>query len=154
MPRKSAGILLYRFQKDGVEVFLVHPGGPFWVNKDLGSWSVPKGEYNDDEDALKAAQREFQEETGLSIQGNFIELGEVRQPSGKRVRVWALENDQEVENIRSNTFQLEWPPKSGKMQEFPEVDRGGWFSLPEARQKILKGQIPFLDKLEEKIKTA
>ncbi len=154
MPRKSAGILLYRFQKDGVEVFLVHPGGPFWVNKDLGSWSVPKGEYNDDEDALKAAQREFQEETGLSIQGNFIELGEVRQPSGKRVMVWALENDQEVENIRSNTFQLEWPPKSGKMQEFPEVDRGGWFSLPEARQKILKGQISFLDKLEEKIKTA
>lgn len=154
MPRKSAGILLYRFQKDGVEVFLVHPGGPFWVNKDLGSWSVPKGEYNDDEDALKAAQREFQEETGLSIQGNFIELGEVRQPSGKRVRVWALENDQEVENIRSNTFQLEWPPKSGKMQEFPEVDRGGWFSIPEARQKILKGQFPFLDKLEEKIKTA
>jgi predicted NUDIX family NTP pyrophosphohydrolase len=154
MPRKSAGILLYRFQKDGVEVFLVHPGGPFWVNKDLGSWSVPKGEYNDDEDALKAAQREFQEETGLSIQGNFIELGEVRQPSGKRVRVWALENDQEVENIRSNTFQLEWPPKSGKIQEFPEVDRGGWFSIPEARQKILKGQFPFLDKLEEKIKTA
>jgi len=154
MPRKSAGILLYRFQKDGVEVFLVHPGGPFWVNKDKGSWSVPKGEYNDDEDALKAAQREFQEETGLSIQGNFIELGEVRQPSGKRVMVWALENDQEVENIRSNTFQLEWPPKSGKMQEFPEVDRGGWFSLPEARQKILKGQISFLDKLEEKIKTA
>jgi predicted NUDIX family NTP pyrophosphohydrolase len=154
MPRKSAGILLYRFQKDGVEVFLVHPGGPFWVNKDEGSWSVPKGEYNDDEDALKAAQREFQEETGLSIQGNFIELGEVRQPSGKRVMVWALENDQEVENIRSNTFQLEWPPKSGKMQEFPEVDRGGWFSLPEARQKILKGQISFLDKLEEKIKTA
>ena len=154
MPRKSAGILLYRFQKDGVEVFLVHPGGPFWVNKDKGSWSIPKGEYNDDEDALKAAQREFQEETGLSIQGNFIELGEVRQPSGKRVRVWALENDQKVENIRSNTFQLEWPPKSGKMQEFPEVDRGGWFSLPEARQKILKGQISFLDKLEEKIKTA
>lgn len=154
MPRKSAGILLYRFQKNGVEVFLVHPGGPFWANKDEGSWSVPKGEYNDDEDALKAAQREFQEETGLSIQGNFIELGEVRQPSGKRVRVWALENDQEVENIRSNTFQLEWPPKSGKMQEFPEVDRGGWFSIPEARQKILKGQISFLDKLEEKIKTA
>ena len=154
MPRKSAGILLYRFQKEGVEVFLVHPGGPFWVNKDKGSWSVPKGEYNDDEDVLKAAQREFQEETGLSIQGNFIELGEVRQPSGKRVRVWALENDQEVEDIRSNTFQLEWPPKSGKMQEFPEVDRGGWFSIPEARQKILKGQIPFLDKLEEKIKTA
>jgi predicted NUDIX family NTP pyrophosphohydrolase len=154
MPRKSAGILLYRFQKDGVEVFLVHPGGPFWVNKDKGSWSVPKGEYNDDEDALKAAQREFQEETGLSIQGNFIELGEVRQPSGKRVMVWALENDQDVENIRSNTFQLEWPPKSGKMQEFPEVDRGGWFSIPEARQKILKGQFPFLDKLEEKIKTA
>jgi len=154
MPRKSAGILLYRSQKNGVEVFLVHPGGPFWVNKDLGSWSVPKGEYNDDEDALKAAQREFQEETGLSIQGNFIELGEVRQPSGKRVRVWALENDQEVENIRSNTFQLEWPPKSGKMQEFPEVDRGEWFSIPEARQKILKGQFPFLDKLEEKIKTA
>ena len=154
MPRKSAGILLYRFQKDGVEVFLVHPGGPFWVNKDNGSWSIPKGEYNDDEDALEAAQREFQEETGLSIQGNFIELGEVRQPSGKRVMVWALENDQEVEDIRSNTFQLEWPPKSGKMQEFPEVDRGGWFSIPEARQKILKGQIPFLDKLEEKIKTA
>ena len=154
MPRKSAGILLYRFQKNGVEVFLVHPGGPFWANKDGGSWSVPKGEYNDDEDALKAAQREFQEETGLSIQGNFIELGEVRQPSGKRVVVWALENDQEVENIRSNTFQLEWPPKSGKMQEFPEVDRGGWFSLPEARQKILKGQISFLDKLKEKIKTA
>jgi predicted NUDIX family NTP pyrophosphohydrolase len=154
MPRKSAGILLYRFQKDGVEVFLVHPGGPFWANKDKGSWSVPKGEYNDDEDALKAAQREFQEETGLSIQGNFIELGEVRQPSGKRVMVWALENDQEVENIRSNTFQLEWPPKSGKIQEFPEVDRGGWFSIPEARQKILKGQFPFLDKLEEKIKTA
>jgi len=154
MPRKSAGILLYRFHKGRVEVFLVHPGGPFWVNKDLGSWSVPKGEYNDDEDAFEAAQREFQEETGLSVDGNFIELGEVRQPSGKRVRVWAQETDKELGNIKSNTFELEWPPKSGKMQDFPEVDRGEWFSLAEARPKILKGQIPFLDILERKISKA
>jgi predicted NUDIX family NTP pyrophosphohydrolase len=151
MPRKSAGILLYRFKKGGFEVFIVHPGGPFWVNKDLGSWSIPKGEYSDDEDALEAAKREFQEETGLSVSGNFIELGEVRQPSGKLVWVWALESDLEVEGIKSNTFQMEWPPKSGNMNEFPEVDRGEWFSLTEARQKILKGQIPFLDILEQRI---
>ena len=123
MPRRSAGILLYRFRKNKPEVFLVHPGGPFWAKKDLGAWSIPKGEYNDDENPLDAARREFSEETGITVNGYFMELGEVKQPSGKLIIAWALATDLQSVEIKSNTFKLKWPPKSGKIQEFPEVDR-------------------------------
>ena len=138
--------MMFRRQ-DGIEVLLVHPGGPFWRKKDLGAWSIPKGEYGEDEDALAAAKREFEEETGIAPSGEFVALGEIRQPSGKLVTVWAFEGDCAVEEIRSNTFEMEWPPKSGKMQEFPEVDRAAWFSLSEARRKILQGQVGFLDRV-------
>jgi predicted NUDIX family NTP pyrophosphohydrolase len=151
MPQKSAGILLYHFRKNKPEVFLVHPGGPFWAKKDLGAWSIPKGEYNEDENPLDAARREFNEETGLTVDGNFMELGEVKQPSGKLIIAWALATDLQSVEIKSNTFKLKWPPKSGKIQEFPEVDRAEWFSMEDAYQKILKGQIPFLKKLEQRI---
>ena len=151
MPRRSAGILLYRFRKNKPEVFLVHPGGPFWAKKDLGAWSIPKGEYNDDENPLDAARREFSEETGITVNGYFMELGEVKQPSGKLIIAWALATDLLSVEIKSNTFKLEWPPKSGKIQDFPEVDRAEWFSMEDAYQKILKGQIPFLEKLEQRM---
>ena len=151
MPRRSAGILLYRFRKNKPEVFLVHPGGPFWAKKDLGAWSIPKGEYNDDENPLDAARREFSEETGITVNGYFMELGEVKQPSGKLIIAWALAIDLLSVEIKSNTFKLKWPPKSGKIQDFPEVDRAEWFSMEDAYQKILKGQIPFLKKLEQRI---
>lgn len=154
MPRKSAGILLYRFRKNKPEVFLVHPGGPFWAKKDLGAWSIPKGEYNDNENPLDAARREFNEETGITVNGNFMELGEVKQPSGKLIIAWAMETDLQSVEIKSNTFKLEWPPKSGRIQEFPEVDRAEWLSMEDAHQKILNGQIPFLKKLEQRINFA
>jgi predicted NUDIX family NTP pyrophosphohydrolase len=147
----SAGILLYRLPATGPEVFLVHPGGPFWAKRDLGAWSVPKGEVDGDEDLLEAAKREFQEETGACVNGNFIELAPLRQPSGKVVRVWAVEGDIDVSSITSNTFSIEWPPRSGKSREFPEVDRAGWFTLAEAREKLLPGQRPFLDELMRKV---
>jgi predicted NUDIX family NTP pyrophosphohydrolase len=147
--KRSAGLMLYRRGNNGIEVFLVHPGGPFWTKKDRGSWSIPKGEHTEGEDAIAAAQREFQEETGFTASGNFIALGEVRQPGGKIVAAWAVEGDCDPAQLRSNTFQLQWPPRSGKQIEVPEVDRGDWFSLAEAKVKLLAGQTPFLDRLQE-----
>jgi predicted NUDIX family NTP pyrophosphohydrolase len=149
MPKKtSAGILLYR-HRDELEVFLVHPGGPFWAKKDLGAWSLPKGETGEGEDLLEAAVREFTEETGFPIAGKFRALQPLRQPGGKTVFAWAVEGDCDPAQLRSNLFSMEWPPKSGKRQEFPEVDRAAWFRIGEARRRILKGQAPFLDQLGE-----
>jgi predicted NUDIX family NTP pyrophosphohydrolase len=148
MPKKlSAGILPYRRRAETLEVFLVHPGGPFWLRKDDGAWSVPKGEYQAGEEPLQAARREFQEETGFPAEGRFIALPEVVQPSGKRVSVWALEGELDPDQLRSNSFELEWPPHSGQRQEFPEVDRGAWFTLEAARRKLQPGQMPLLDAL-------
>ena len=149
--RVSAGILLYRLPAIGPEVFLVHPGGPFWAKRDLGAWSVPKGEVDGDEDLLEAAKREFHEETGAQVEGEFIALAPQHQPSGKVVHVWAVEGDVDASSITSNTFSIEWPPRSGKSRAFPEVDRAGWFTLDEAREKLLPGQRPFLDDLMRKI---
>src|SRR5262249_61877230 len=134
-----------------LEIFLVHPGGPFWAKKDDGAWSLPKGEYSESEDPLLAAKREFQEETGFSVDGDFIPLGELRQPGGKIVIAWALEKDVDPGSVKSNTFSLEWPPKSGKKREFPEVDRAGWYTASDARAKLLKGQVSFVDRLAEKL---
>ena len=149
MAKKSAGLLMYRRHPDGLEVFLVHPGGPFWVKKDEGAWSIPKGEYAPGEDPLEAARREFQEETGSQVEGDFIPLTAKKQTSGKVISAWAVKGDCDASAIKSNTFFMEWPPGSGKQQEFPEVDRAGWFTIPEAKEKILKGQVPFLDELNE-----
>jgi predicted NUDIX family NTP pyrophosphohydrolase len=150
MPKLSAGLLLYRRAADP-EVLLVHPGGPFWKKKDEGAWSIPKGEYEPDEDPLEVALREFGEELGIAPPdpAGAVPIGELRQPSGKRVVAWALEGDADVEDVRSNTFEMEWPPRSGRMQEFPEVDRAGWFDLDEARRKLLRGQLGFLARLTE-----
>ena len=145
--KRSAGVLLFRRTGPQLEVLLAHPGGPFWKHKDEGAWSIPKGEYGDDEDPLAAAKREFSEEIGVTPSGDFIPLGEVRQPGGKIVSVWAVEGDLDARNLRSNTFSIPWPPNSGKLQEFPEIDRAGWFSLEIARRKILKGQAEVLDRL-------
>ena len=149
--KNSAGILLHRLRGSGIEVFLVHPGGPFWATKDAGAWSIPKGEFEAGEDPLEAAKREFKEETGFAVAGNFIELTPVKQPGGKVVYAWAVMGDCEAESIKSNTFSLEWPPRSGKRKEFPEVDRAGWFTPEVAREKILKGQLNFLEELKRKI---
>jgi predicted NUDIX family NTP pyrophosphohydrolase len=147
MPRLSAGILLYRKNSGRLEVFLVHPGGPFWMNKDLGAWSIPKGEYEAGEDPLAAAKREFEEETGHPPpNGKLVPLAEIKQPSGKIVSAWAVEGDCSVD-VRSNLFTLEWPPKSGRTEQFPEVDRAGWFEIAEARARLLPGQHGFLDQL-------
>jgi predicted NUDIX family NTP pyrophosphohydrolase len=146
--KTSAGILLYRGQGAQLEVFLVHPGGPFWANKDDASWSIPKGEYEGDADALEAAKREFTEETSFSTAGAFVPLTPRRQPSGKLISAWAVAGDVDAAKLRSNTFSMEWPPKSGTQQEFPEVDRGGWFDLQSARRKLARGQLPFLTELE------
>lgn len=148
MPRLSAGILLYRFRDGTLEVFLVHPGGPFWAKEDLGAWSIPKGEFAEGEDPLDAAKREFEEETGFSVEGDFHELGPLKQPSGKIVHAWAVEGDCDASAIESNTFTMEWPPRSGRRQEFPEVDRAGWFDAGTAKEKILKGQVGFIGELE------
>ena len=147
----SAGILLYRRQKGDVNVFLVHPGGPFWAKKDEAAWSIPKGEYELGEDPLAVAKREFQEETGFEISGLFRPLTALKQPSGKIISAWAVEGDIDPTTLTSNTFTLEWPPKSGKIREFPEVDRGDWFDLPTARMKLLAGQRAFVDQLERSI---
>ena len=151
MPKQSAGLLLYRRNDRGVEVFLVHPGGPYWSKKDLGAWSIPKGEYTDDEEPLTAARREFLEETGFIVDGNFVSLGSIRQTGGKVVSVWALEGDCDPAKLVSNYCQMEWPPRSGRMIEIPEVDRGGWFAVSEARDRILPSQSPMLSRLVEKI---
>jgi predicted NUDIX family NTP pyrophosphohydrolase len=145
--KKSAGLLVYRRRNGNLEVLLVHPGGPFWAKKDEGAWSVPKGEIAEDEDPLKAAQREFFEETGFQVDGDFIALTPVKQAGGKWVYAWAVKGDCDAESIRSNTFSMEWPPRSGNKKEFPEVDRASWFPLEAARQKILKGQLTFLEEL-------
>jgi predicted NUDIX family NTP pyrophosphohydrolase len=147
--KQSAGILLYRRNSHLLEVFLVHPGGPFWKNKDAGSWTIPKGEFTDEEPALDAAVREFKEETGAALKGPFQPLSPVRQKGGKRVYPWAAPGDIDPAAIVSNTFELEWPRRSGKQQTFPEVDRGDWFSLSSARQMINPAQIALLDELEE-----
>jgi predicted NUDIX family NTP pyrophosphohydrolase len=147
MAKHSAGLLLYRRRRGELEVFLVHPGGPFWAKKDAGAWSIPKGEYRPDEDPLAAARREFREETGFSVAGEFIPLTALKQPSGKIIRAWAVEGDLDAAAVCSNTFTLEWPPRSGRQQEFPEVDRAAWLTLTAAREKISKGQVGFLDEL-------
>ena len=150
MPRKkTAGLLLYRIRNSAIEVFLVHPGGPFWAKKDEGAWSIPKGEFADDEQPLNAAKREFQEETGFSKEGNFIALAALKQRSGKLVHAWALEGDCDAGAIKSNLFSMEWPPRSGKRQEYPEVDRASWFTLERAKRKIVPGQIAFLEELQQ-----
>jgi predicted NUDIX family NTP pyrophosphohydrolase len=147
MPKRSAGLLMYRRRSHEIEVFLVHPGGPFWSKKDLGVWSVPKGEYIEGEAPLEVAMREFAEETGFSSEGIFIGLGELKQPSGKIVTAWAFEGDCDPEKLKSNTFLMEWPPHSGRQIEVPEVDQGAWHSIEDARQRLLPGQRAFLDRL-------
>jgi len=146
MPTHSTGILLYRIKRGVTEVFLVHPGGPFWAKKDAGAWSILKGEFDPEtEDALQAAKREFKEETGQDIGGSYYKLPPVKQKSGKIVHAFAVEGDADAGNIRSNTFEIEWPPKSGKKQSFPEIDHAAWFNLETARKKILQGQVELLE---------
>ncbi len=147
MAKLTAGLLMFRRSGADLQVFLVHPGGPFWKKKDLGAWSIPKGEYEKGEDPLDAANREFEEETGIKPEGEFIALDQMKQPSGKVITAWAFEGDCSPKALRSNTFSMEWPPKSGRKQEFPEVDRADWFTLDDARKRIVKGQIGFLDQL-------
>jgi predicted NUDIX family NTP pyrophosphohydrolase len=147
MAKRSAGLLMYRGSGSRLELLLVHPGGPFWAKKDLGAWSIPKGEYAGGEDPLAVAQREFAEETGAEPRGRFQSLGEVTQAGGKRVSAWAVEGDLDPAALVSNTFELEWPPRSGRRRSFPEVDRAEWFSAAEAAQKIVAGQRPFIDRL-------
>ena len=150
MAKQSAGLLIYRRAAGRIEVFLVHPGGPFWAKKDAGAWSIPKGELTDVEQPLDAARREFEEETGLPAPADreFVPLTPIRQSSGKTVHAWACEGDCDPANVRSNTFSMEWPPRSGRQQEFPEVDRAAWFTLEEAREKVVKGQVGLLEELE------
>ncbi|MGH2833076.1 MAG: NUDIX domain-containing protein [Solirubrobacteraceae bacterium] len=148
--RRSAGLLLYRRAENGaLEVLIAHMGGPFWAHKDSGAWSIPKGEYSPSEDPLQAARREFHEELGLPPpQGQELHLGSARQRSGKIIDIWALPADLEVGEIHGNTFQMHWPPGSGQLRSYPEVDRAGWFDTPQARDKLTPGQVPFLDELE------
>jgi predicted NUDIX family NTP pyrophosphohydrolase len=147
MTRTSAGILLYRWREGELEVFLVHPGGPFWARKNAGAWSIPTGEFAPDEDPLAAARREFAEETGLAVDGEFRALRPIRQAGGKVVHAFAIEGEVDPGAIRSNSFTIEWPPRSGRLRAFPEVDRAGWFALAEAQQKILKSQLGLLEQL-------
>jgi predicted NUDIX family NTP pyrophosphohydrolase len=153
MPTVSAGLLLYRRRASGPEVFLVHPGGPFWARKDAGAWSVPKGLLDPGEDELECARREFREETGFETRGlgSALDLGTFRQPSGKVLHIWAVEGDCNPEELRSNLFEMQWPPKSGRSEQFPEVDRGGWFGRAEALSKILPGQRAVLEKLYDSL---
>ncbi|HEV7508047.1 MAG TPA: NUDIX domain-containing protein [Thermoanaerobaculia bacterium] len=151
MPKTSAGLLLYRLREGRLEVFLVHPGGPFWARKDLGAWSIPKGEFTEPEEPLAAAVREFREETGATIEGSFLPLSPRKQPGGKIVHAWAVEGELDPRQIQSNTFLLEWPRGSGRQKEFPEVDRAEWFGIPEAKRRILAGQLGFLDDLCERL---
>jgi predicted NUDIX family NTP pyrophosphohydrolase len=148
MPKRSAGILMYRGKDAALELLLVHPGGPFWAKKDAGAWSIPKGEYDDGEDPLAVAKREFEEELGAPApDGAYHSLGEIAQPSRKIVTAFAVEGDFDPDALRSNQFEMEWPPKSGRKQTFPEVDRAEWFRLAEARAKILPGQAGFIDRV-------
>jgi len=148
----SAGIVLYRRRETGIEVLLVHPGGPFWAKKDEGAWSIPKGEYVEGEDPLSVAKREFAEETGSELSGPCVELPPAKQPSGKIIRAWAVEGDLDAASIRSNSFSMEWPPKSGRVQSFPEVDRALWCDVALARRKLLPGQRALLHELEQQIR--
>ena len=147
MMKKSAGILLFKRKQEALQVLLVHPGGPFFAKKDSGVWSIPKGEFNDDEAPLAAAKREFFEETGKQVEGPFMPLEPVKLKSGKIVYAWAVESDFDTSGLKSNNFSIEWPPKSGLIKEFPEVDKAAWFTITEAREKISLGQSPLLDQL-------
>jgi predicted NUDIX family NTP pyrophosphohydrolase len=149
MGKKSSGLLLFRTVAGRLEVLLVHPGGPFWAKRDDGTWSIPKGEFDDDEDPLSAAKREFEEEVGIIPTGEFIRLEPLRQPSGKLVYAWAANADFDPATLRSNTFSMERPPKSGRRQEFPEIDQAAWFTSDAAKHKLLKGQVPFIEQLQE-----
>jgi predicted NUDIX family NTP pyrophosphohydrolase len=152
MAKRSAGILLYRIGGGAPEVLLVHPGGPFWARRDAGAWSIPKGEYDDDEDPRACALREFEEETGTAVPpGELVELGSVKQKSGKLVSAWAAEGDLDADAVQSNNFTLEWPPGSGRTAEFPEIDRAGWFDVDTAREKLVAAQAEFLDRLLERL---
>lgn len=154
MKPTSAGILLYRRRAGELQVFLIHMGGPLWASKDAGAWSIPKGEYGPDEEPLQAAQREFFEETGGQVTGPFLSLTPIRQRSGKVVSAWAVEGDFDPAQLTSNLFTLEWPPGSGRMQQFPEADRGDWFSLAEAAPKIIAAQVALLDQLRALVSVA
>jgi predicted NUDIX family NTP pyrophosphohydrolase len=147
MTKKSAGLLMYRFSDNVLEVLLVHPGGPYWNKKDEGVWSIPKGEYVEDEVPFDVAKREFKEETGYTATGNFIPLSTILQPSKKIIIAWAFEGDCDASKIKSNTFSMEWPPRSGKQTEFPEVDKADWFPLNIAKRKISMGQLGFIEQL-------
>jgi predicted NUDIX family NTP pyrophosphohydrolase len=151
MPKRSAGLLMYRLREGHLEIFLVHPGGPFWAKKDLGAWSISKGEYVEGEPPLEAARREFEEETGFAADGDFLELGAVQQAGGKVVMAWAFEGDCDPSKLISNRCEIEWPPRSGRKIEILEVDRGDWFSIAEARERILKSQAPLLDRLQQNL---
>ena len=152
MARTSAGILLYRLRPAGPEVLLGHMGGPFWAKKDDGGWSIPKGEHGPDEEPIAVARREFEEELGSPVPAHeLVPLGELRVTSGKRLTVWAAEGDLDAATCTSNTFTVEWPPRSGRMQEFPEIDRAAWFALDAARSKLVAGQVPFLDRLRDEL---
>jgi predicted NUDIX family NTP pyrophosphohydrolase len=151
MPLTSAGILLFRKRPAGVEVMLVHPGGPYWVRKDEGAWSIPKGLADEGEDLLATAKREFLEETGATIGGTFIDLGAHKQPGGKMIVAFGAEGDFDAASLRSNMFSMEWPPRSGKTAEFPEVDKAGWFDLDEALARVTKGQRPIISALADKL---
>ncbi|MGZ3901753.1 MAG: NUDIX domain-containing protein [Bacteroidia bacterium] len=150
--KKSAGILLFWLDKKEIKLFLVHPGGPFWAKKDEGSWSIPKGEFTENEEPLIAAKREFFEETGFEPNGDFIQLGTIKQKGGKLVYAWAVAGYFNADEIKSNSFEMEWPPGSGKRQQFPEVDRAGWFTTNEAKRKIIPAQIYFIEELLKIIK--
>ncbi|WP_224961090.1 NUDIX domain-containing protein [Geomonas subterranea] len=147
MGKQSAGLIMYRFRNGEPELLLVHPGGPLWARKDLGAWSIPKGEYLEGEDPFVVARREFAEETGMTPGGEFRELAEIRQAGGKRVKAWAFAGDCDPARLTSNSFTMEWPPRSGRRAEFPEVDRAAWFGFAEAREKILPSQLPLVDQL-------
>jgi predicted NUDIX family NTP pyrophosphohydrolase len=153
MSKKSAGILLYRIKNKMLEVLLVHPGGPFWIKKDAGAWTIPKGELNENEEPFDAAMREMKEETGIILKGNFIELTPVKQKGGKLVYAWAKEQDVDLLDIKSNEFEMEWPPKSGKKKLFPEIDKADWFDLKTAKEKMNAGQLPLIEELIIKLKS-
>jgi len=152
MAKKSAGILLYKVEDDLLKIFLVHPGGPFWAKKDNGAWTIPKGEFDDNEDPSNAAKREFEEETGTKLSGKFIELNPVKQKGGKTVYAWAVEGNIDPAKIKSNEFEMEWPPGSGKMRSFPEIDKAAWFDAKEATKKINEAQSPLIHQLKAIVK--